>query len=130
MMKGLTHGVFHGLTANEVEVEVLDLLATMRPGVHNEPVAILVDTLLSGQFPYDSKHFSGNGFVFLTKGVIIFDMVLGDNEDVNWGDGVDIPEGDDDFIPIDFFAGNLPGDDLAKNAIWVGSHNLSSSSRE
>jgi len=121
--------VLHGLAADKVQVEVLDFLVAVGPGVHDEAVAVFGNALLGSQFPHDGEHFSGDGFVFQAESVVVFDVFVGNDEDVRWRYRVDVPEGGDVFILVDFFAGNLPGNDLAKDAVWVGSHGFSSSSR-
>ena len=41
-------------------------------------------------------------------------MLLGDDQEVGGGLGVDVVEGVDQLVLVDFFGGDVPGDDLAE----------------
>lgn len=61
-----------------------------------------------------------------SAGVRVIEFVGGSNvllrhdEDMHRGLGIDIPEGEDLVVLIDLAAGDLPGDNLAKQAIVHG----------
>lgn len=47
-------------------------------------------------------------------------MFLGDDEDVGGGLRVDVFEGEDVVVLVDFFGGNFPCDDAAEEAVGIG----------
>jgi len=107
----------HALAANEVQVHVVDLLAAIGAGVHDEAVAGFGDALLLGEGAHQAEHAPGEGFVFGLEGIVVGDVLVRDDENVGGGGGIDVAEGGDGLVGIYGIAGNLPGDDLAEDAV-------------
>lgn len=79
---------------DDVGVQVVDRLPGVAVGIYDSPIAALLDPVVLGHLPRQLKDGGedlGVGLLRLRKGD---DMGLGDDEDVNRGLWVNVPEGD------------------------------------
>jgi len=116
-MGGLSHRVLHGLSTQEMQVDVHDFLMAVCAGIHYQAVAILGDTQLFRQAGDDGEHPPGIGFIGLGEGVVVRNVFVGDDEHMHWGGWVDVLEGSDQVVFIDFAAGNIPLQDFTEDAV-------------
>jgi hypothetical protein len=106
--------VLHYLTADQMKVHVFNFLPAMCAGVHDQAVAFLCDAFLGCNLFDGQEHLSGDGLVLFTKIVVVLDMLVGDDQDVGWGNRVDIPEGGHSVIGIYRFTGDLSRNDFTE----------------
>jgi hypothetical protein len=106
----------HGASAEEVEVEVFDGLATVGAGVDDEPVA-LGEVLLAGYFGGGLQEMAEErgvgGLAVSHRGYVAF----GDDEDVGGSLGRDVREGESLVVFVEAGYGDGAGGDFAEEAV-------------
>ena len=110
----LPHGMLHGLSTDQVEMQVVNFLLAMRASVEDQAVAVFGDALLLSNFSHSIKHTAGNRFVFWLKIIVIRDVFVGHNQDMDGRDRIYITESGDLLVLVYLRAGDLPGDNFTK----------------
>ena len=106
-------------------MQMVNLLSALGAGVGNQPKPTLgvgVHALLQGQFGGEQQHAPQQRLVLGADLRHGRDVQLGDDQKMDRRPRVDVVEGKNLFVFIDFFARNLAGNDFAKNAVGVGVH--------
>src|SRR6185312_9495267 len=104
-------------TPEEVEVEVVDRLARVRPDVHDEAVPPLVDTLLARDIVGQLDERREDGATFRPDPARVRNMDAGDDECVQRRARLDVPEGDRVVTAAEDRGRDVAGDDRAEEAI-------------
>lgn len=89
--------------------------------VRHHAVSAGVNTQLAGDLFGHQEDVSDGGFVIRGEIIQRGDVLLGDDQDVCRGAGVDVPEGQANVVLENGFGRDLPGDDLAENTVAHGS---------
>ena len=106
-------------------MQMVNLLSTLGAGVGNQPKTTLrvgVHALLQGQFGGEQQHAPQQRLVLGADLRHGRNVQFGDDEEMDRRPRVDVMEGKNLFVFIDFFARNLAGNDFAKDAVGVGVH--------
>ena len=101
-------------------MEMIDRLPGVRAGVGDQAVSALLDRFPAGdqgRRPADPAQKLIIGFPRLREGT---DMLFRDDQDVNRGPGIDIPESQNSVFPVDNLGRNFPVPDPAEKALPVG----------
>src|SRR5690606_29340070 len=98
-------------TADEVQVQVIDLLPAVRVAVDDQPVAVLGDALLAGQVARHHEHPADQRRVFVSDVVGGGNDLVRDDQDVHRCARVDVAKGGDLFILIEDVRGQFAGRD-------------------
>jgi hypothetical protein len=107
----------HPPAAQKMKVEMGNILARIPAGVEHDPVARLFQVFQTGDVLGLKQEASQQGGFLLRSFGQGGKMVLGDNQDVDGGLGLDVLEGQEDIVLIDHPGRYFPADDLAENAI-------------
>lgn len=112
----LSRGPCEGASAEEVDVKMEHRLSGAGADVENGAVSMLNVALagdLGGGEVAAADDFGVGGLGLLQSG----EMFLGDDENVGGGLRVDVFEGEDVVVLVDFFGGNFAAEDAAEKAI-------------
>src|SRR5436305_8503391 len=120
----LAGGPGHGAAAEEMQVNVIHALAGLRSLVKDESVTVAIHLPFVGD-AVGHLHHPGQHRT-LVPGEIVDggNVLLGDDEHVGRRHRPDVLEGDDIVVAEDFLRGNLPGEDLAEQAVLWHRHSL------
>lgn len=97
-------------------MEVADGLAAVGAGVEYHAIAAFGDVAFSRYITAGEEEFSEEGAVAVGGGTDAVEVAAGDDEDVNWGLGVQIVEGEDVLRLQDGGSGDFAGGDFAEDA--------------
>lgn len=78
--------------ANQVNMEVINRLSAIRTGVGDKAVAAAGNSHLFGQLVGDYEQVADGGFIFTLKVVNRFDVLFGNDQQVDWRDGINVME--------------------------------------
>ena len=104
-------------------MHVVNLLAALFAGVGDQPKTTLgigIHALLQRQLGHQHHHAAQHGGVLRLGLGQRGNVGFGNDEEMHRRPRVDVVEREQLFVFIDFFAGNFPRDDFAKDAIWIG----------
>jgi len=101
----------------QVEVNVVDALASLRTRIENESVAVGHGLPLVSDLIRDGDHPKHQIVVLGDQVVDGGNVLLWNNQDVGRCDRLDIVEGDHLVIAIDLASGYLPGEDFAEKTV-------------
>lgn len=104
------------LAAQQVEMQVTNALATVLAAVVDDAVAV-GQTLGCGDLGDRFKDLCNQVTVGAVNFVGAADVHLGNDQNVNGREGLNVAEGVDPFVLVNTGRGDLPGDDFAKNTI-------------
>src|SRR6266516_2700097 len=107
-------------SGQEVEVHVIDHLATFRPAAHAHTIAAIRETLGLAQTPRYQETPTDDLDVILLHRHDGGDVALGDDEDVDGRLRVDVLEGEDGVVLVLDLRRALAGHDPAKRAVRHG----------
>jgi len=110
----------HRPSAEDVEMEVEHDLSARLATVDDLPVACVGDALLARQPGGDDQHPAEQTGVLAGRVIEGRQMILGDHQEVDRRDGVDIVERQQLVVLEELLARDLTGYDLAKDAAWFG----------
>jgi len=96
-------------------VEVVDGLAAIGAGVDDQAVAV-GEVLGAGDFAGGVEELAEDAGVVLGGVGVRGEVVLGDDEDVRGGLGVDVREGEGVLVFVEAGDGDFAGDDFAEEA--------------
>jgi hypothetical protein len=116
-----SHGIPHSLSADQVEVQVVNHLAGIRSGVVNQAISILCDTFLDSQVSGQAQQPSDQGLVLRHELIDGGNMLVWHDQDMYGAGRINIPESRHLFILVQDCAGGLPAYNLAEKTII---HNL------
>src|SRR5580704_1460744 len=94
--------------AEQMEMQVVDLLAAVGIAVQDEPIAALGDAVLARQVAGDDHHVSEQRFILVGDIVRGRNWLVRHDEDMYRGGGSDVQECDDPRIAEDDVGGQLP----------------------
>ena len=100
-----------------VHVQVPDGLASLIAAVDGESVSFIEDAFPAGHVVSHDCHVPGQRGV---PGLDLPDRLQvrgGQDEKVNGGLGIDVPDDDDLLVPVEHLGGYLPRDDFAEDAV-------------
>jgi len=103
----------------------MNLLPAFSPGVGDDakaPLGVRTGPLLQGQAGGQQQNSPQKGFVLGLHMRHGQDVGLGNDQKMHRRPRVDVVEGKNLFVFIDFFARYLAGNDFAKDAVGVGVH--------
>ena len=106
-------------------MQMVNLLSALGAGVGDKPKTTLgvgVHALLQGQFGGEQQHAPQQRLVLGADLRHGRNVQFGDDEEMDRRPRVDVVEGKNLFVFIDFFARDLAGNDFAKDAVGVGVH--------
>ena len=101
-------------SAQQMQVQVIHLLAAVRIAIDDESVAAFRDPALSGQIASHDDHMANEGLVGVLDVIGRRDGLQRDDQQVHGRGGTDVREGDHARIPIHDFRGEFSHDDLLK----------------
>ena len=104
----------------DVHMQVPDGLASLIAAVDGESVSLIENTFPSGHVVGNDGHVPGQRGV---PGLNLPDRLQvlgGQDEKVNGGLGIDVPDDDDLLVPVEDLGGNIPRDDFAEDAVHTG----------
>ncbi len=101
-----------------MQVQMVDCLSTVRPGVHHRSIA-LAQVLGARDLSCEMEQVTEKKLVILRLAHLgeRTDMLLWNYEYVDWRLGIDVPKGDRLFILEDLLRRNCAAYDLAKQTI-------------
>jgi hypothetical protein len=99
-------------TAEQMDVQVIDLLAAVRIAVDDQPITAVGDALLSREIARHDEHVSNQRFIFVGDIVGGWNGLVRDNEYVDGGCGPDIQKSNDAGIAVEHRCRQLAGDDF------------------
>jgi len=102
-----------------MQVQVKNRLPTLRAGVQDEAITLIGDAFLPGQGFSHQDHVSYQGLILLLQFIDGSNVPVGNNQNVNRGNGTDVMKGCHQVIPIDDPGRRFTGDDLAEGAIQL-----------
>ncbi len=102
------HTESHRLPTDQVQVQVKDNLTRMRAGIGDEAVAAVVDAFLLGQDAGQAEQAPHSGLVCGDQFINGCDVVVGDDQNMGGGDGVNVAESGDQLIPVNDLSGGCP----------------------
>jgi hypothetical protein len=108
----------HTMTPQQVKVQVENSLPCIRTGVDDQTIAGVGDLFLSGYLAGSGKQVTNERLVLESQFVDRSNMLVRYDQDVGWSSRVDVAEGGHLVVTINNLAGRLPGNDLAKGAIF------------
>jgi len=106
----------HVAAANQVQVKVEDGLAGTRADVIHGPVSVL-DAALVRNFRRDEVRVADDLRVFRRSFLDADDVFLGNNEQVRGRLRANVFDREDMVVFVDLLRGDLPGEDVAEQAI-------------
>ncbi len=80
------------LAANQVNMDVINRLSAIWTGVGDNAVAAAGNSQLFGQLMGDCEQVADGDFIFTLKVVYGFDVLFGDDQQVDWRDGINVME--------------------------------------
>ena len=112
------------LPSEDVEVDVIDGLPGIRAVVEDESIPGFVEAELGGDLLCGEDHAADEGGVAVLEGGWAGGrLASGDEDDVGWGGGGDIAEGDEFGVLVDTIAGDVVAEDAGEDVVWVvGGH--------
>jgi hypothetical protein len=120
----LARGPPHRPAAQQVQMQVINALASMRPFVEHQSVTFAVNLPLLGNSVGDFNHSGKHGRVGSSDVVHGWDVLLGNYEHMGRCYRSDVLEGDDLFVTEDFLRRNLTLEDLAEQTVFRHSTRL------
>lgn len=98
-------------------MEVIHCLPTVFSRIYHRPEALLLQTKLLGQLPDNSKEVSHQVLIFFRQIHKGGHMPFRDNQEMDWGLGVDVLDGQNVLILIYYLSRNLPCCDTTKDTL-------------
>jgi len=99
-----------------MQVEMKNGLATIPSVVHNQPITSFCDPLLFGKLASDVEEITDQCFVGCFDFIDRVDVLVWDDQDVGWGDRMNIPKSRYPIILEYYLCWGLLADDFTKNA--------------
>lgn len=96
---------------------MVNLLAAGCIAIHDQSVTVVGDSFLSREFRCGQVHFSHQLCMLGLQIVDGTDMGFGDDQDMRWGLGCNIPESQQVIRLVDDIGGNLAIDDFEKQIV-------------
>lgn len=87
--------------------------------IKDDPEGV-TNTFLAGNVSTDTHYLADNLFILCTDLSRATDMLFGNDQEVDWGLGVDVAEGKDVIILVKLVRGNITINNLAKKAVVHG----------
>jgi hypothetical protein len=112
----LSHGVTHPLSADQMQMDMVDRLSAIGTRVDDQAVAAMGNPCLAGKLTRDAEEMPDQLFIFRVECVYRFDMLVRHNQIVSWRDRVPILEGGGLLVAINDPGPGFTGDDLAEMA--------------
>jgi hypothetical protein len=114
----LSHGITHRLPADQVNVQVEDGLIGIAPGVDNQSVAGMLDTLFSSELAGDSEQVPDQAFIAWGNVIHGSDVLVRYDQYMRRGGGVDVVKGSRLVIPVYDLPRLLGGHNTAECAVF------------
>jgi hypothetical protein len=98
----------HTLAANQMQVQVENNLPAVWPGVDDQPVTRLADALIHSNLFRCGEQMTNQGFILARQIIDRGNVLVGDDQYMGRGDGVEVAKSGHLFIFLHLFAGDLP----------------------
>jgi hypothetical protein len=109
--------VTHSLAADQMHVQVMNLLPGMRPCVGDQPVSAIVDAFLLSELARHGQHSPGGSFLIWPKIIDGSKMAVRDYQQMNRGQWIDVAKGCHELVRIHDLARYLTLNYAAEDAI-------------